>query len=121
MQYFNFSRLINKYSTEFIAVVPSERIINDAGEWVYTEPTREILQGAIISHRENKVFRSEGTLSEKDRALFMLEPLKFDLQGVEVIHEGNKYGISSKLENAKFTGVHAYTLKWISAFKEGGE
>lgn len=58
-------------------------------------------------------------MSEKDRALFMLEPLKFDLQGAEVIHEGNKYSIESKLENAAFTGVWSYNLKWSSAFEEG--
>ena len=33
MAYFNFSRLIEKYSRDFIAVIQSEGHYDDSGEW----------------------------------------------------------------------------------------
>lgn len=121
MQYFNFEYLIRKYSTTFTVKVPSKGEYNDRGKFVVGNPTEYSFTGAIISHRQSKVFRSEGRLTQQDRALYMLEPLPDDLQGAFIVYEGNKYTIDSKLENAAFTGVYAYHLKFISAFKEGAE
>lgn len=118
MPNFNFVRLIKKYSTDFVAVVPSEGYYDEAGEWQTGEPKRINLQGAIISHKESKIFRSEGTLTGQDRALYMLEPLKFALQTAKIIYEGKVFSVGDMLANARFTGVWAYTLKYISAFKE---
>lgn len=117
-QYFNFKRLIEKYGTDFVAEVPSEGYYDEAGEWEKGEPERINLRGAIISHRESKIFRSEGALTGQDRALFMLEPLKFALQTAKIYYEGKLFGVNDTLNNAQFTGVWAYTLKYISAFKE---
>ena len=121
MQYFDFSSLIKKYITTFTALIPTSGGYDEYGDWKEAEPKKVELHGAIISHRQNKIFRSEGTLTEQDRALYMLEPLKFDLTGTKVIHDGRLYTISSTLENAEFTGVYAYSLKYVSVFDEGGE
>lgn len=118
MQYFNFARLIKKYSTDFVAKIPSERYLDDAGDWQEAKPTDEMLRGAIISHRESKIFRSEGTLTGQDRALYMLYPLKNDLHGAKIVHENKVYSVGDLLTNGKFTGIWAYTLKYVSAFKE---
>lgn len=118
MQYFNFSRLIKKYSSSFTAITLSTGDYNDAGDFIKGEQSEIVLQGAIIAHRESKVHRSEGKLTTQDRRLFTLEPIDKALQGSKVVYEGNVYSISDESENAKFTGVYAYTLKWISAFKE---
>lgn len=118
MQFFNFSRLVNKYKSEIKAITFSESTLNDNGDWVKGEKTEITLQGAVISHRESKIMRSEGSLSTKDKRLFTLEPINKALQGSKVIFEGNVYGIEENTDNAKFTGVYAYTLKWVSAFKE---
>lgn len=116
MQYFNFSNLIRKYSKTLTAKLPATGEYNNLGDYVKSEPTKITFVGAIISHRENKVFRSAGTLTQQDKALYMLEPLSFDLQGALVVEEGKTYRVESKLENAAFTGVFAYTLKYQSAF-----
>ena len=118
-QYFNFQRLIEKYSTDFIVEIPSEGDWNDAGEWEAGAPKQKTLHGAIISHSESKIYRSEGTLTGQDRALYMLEPLENALHGAKVIHGDNVYSIGDLLNNAPFTGVYAYTLKCVSAF--GGD
>lgn len=121
-QYYNFSRLINKYSKDFVAIVPSEGgEWNDKGDYVANEPIKATLHGAIIAHRESKVFKSGGAITEQDKALYMLEPLESSLHGAEIVDGGKRYSVGSLLENSEFTGVWAYNLKYVSAFdKEGG-
>lgn len=117
MQYFNFSRLINKYMTDFTAITFSEGYYNDSGDFVKGEKTETTLQGAIINYKESTVRRSEGTLTAQDKRLFMLKPLEQALKGAKVIHDGKTYSIEDCGENAMFSGVYAYTLKYCSAFK----
>lgn len=117
-RYFDFSRLIRKYSSDFVALTLSEGWYSDSGVWINGDVIKTTLTGAIINHRESKILRSEGTLGAKDKALYMLKPIDDKLQGAKVIHDDNVYSISDCLENAKFTGVYAYTLKYISAFKD---
>lgn len=119
MQQFHFERLINKYSTDFIVEIPNKGEYNDAGDWVDGTPKKVVRRGAIINHRENRVFRSEGTLTAQDRALYMLRPIDLPLEGAKVIHKGKIYSISDGLQNAEFTNVWNYTLKYVSVF--GGD
>lgn len=91
---------------------------DDSGEWVQGEPIKHELRGAIISFRESKIYRAEGTLTAKDKRLFMLEPLPDALAGAAVIYEGSKYNIDNTTDNSKFIGIWAYTLKYNSAFNE---
>lgn len=117
-QYFDFRRLIRKYESEFHAIIQTDgyRDYNNGGEWVSGETVKTSLKGAILSQRESKLFRSEGALSEMDKQLFMLEP--FDLHGARIIFEGNEYSLMNCVENAKFTGVYVYNLKYVSAFND---
>ena len=117
MQFFDFRRLIEKYSNNFVAEIPSEGYWQE-GEYVKGEQKQVILRGAILSHRESKVFRSEGTITAHDKALYMLEPLENALQLAKIIYRGNVYSVGDLLENSEFTGVWAYTLKYVSSFKE---
>ena len=119
-QYFNFANLIQQYITDFTALIPSEGYYNDSGKYVKGKDVEKTLQGAIISHRQNKIFRSEGTISSQDKALYTLYPLENALIGAKVIHKGNLYRIGDMLENAEFTGVWNYNLKFVSAFNEAG-
>lgn len=120
MQYFDFKKLIEAYSTEFTLSFPSADSWNDSGDYVKGTPQKQTYTGAIISHRESKIFKSGGTLTEQDRALYMLTPLPADLQGAQVLHNGKLYTINSKLDNSEFTGVYSYALKFVSAFNGGG-
>lgn len=121
-QNFNFARLVEKYSSDFVAEIPSNGgEWDDMGNFVAGEPKTVTLRGAIISHKQSKVFKSGGAISEKDMALYMLSPLENSLQGAKITYEGKCYSIGSLLENAKFTGVWAYNLRYNSAFDKEGE
>lgn len=120
MAYFDFSNLIRKYMTSFTALIPADGYKDNRGVWVAGEPTERTLHGAIISMRESRLIRSQGVYTSQDRALYMLEPLEKALDAVFIIHDGRKYSIASELENAEFTGVYAYVLKYVSVFDNGG-
>lgn len=115
-QYFDFSGLIQSYTNPFTVITDAKAGYNDAGDWVDGQETRTEYMGAIIAFRESKVFRSEGTITAKDRRLFMLQKLPEALVGAKVEYQGQKYMIESELENAEFTGVYSYMLRWVSAF-----
>ncbi|MCI8777321.1 MAG: hypothetical protein HFK00_08055 [Oscillospiraceae bacterium] len=116
MQYFDFSSLIKQYSTDFKVLIESKGSYDDSGEYAGGEVTEFIVHGAIVAFSENKVYRSEGRLTSQDKLLIMQEPINRALHGAEVIHNNRRYKIESELENAEFTGVYQYTLKYVSAF-----
>ena len=115
-QYFDFDSLIRDYSTTFTVVTFSEAGYDDSGDYQKGQESRTEYTGAIIAFKESKVFRSEGTITAKDKRLFMVQALPDALIGAHVEHNGQKYTIDSELENARFTGVYSYLLKWVSAF-----
>ena len=118
MAYFNFSDLIHKYSREFKVITYSGGKYNDMGDWEEGVPSEKILSGAIIGMTESKIYRSDGNLTAQDKVLHMLEPLDADLIDGTVVFNGNQYNIETQKskENAQFTGVFSYTLKWVSTF-----
>ena len=122
MQNFNFTRLVNKYGSEFTVIIPAKKTLQDSGDWVKGEPQEKTLFGAIIGKGEKSVFRSNGTLTEKDKRLFMLEPIDKALLNTKVVYEDELFSIQGSTDNSKFTGVWAYILKYVSAFtKEDGD
>lgn len=116
MPYFNFERLIAKYSCEFTAIITSKGDYDDKGEWVNGESFEMPMTGAIIGFKESKVFRNEGTLTAKDKHLFMLKPFDSSWKSVVVIYKGEKYNVEAETDNADFTGFYSYVLKYVSAF-----
>lgn len=119
MQYFNFSRLVSKYKSEFKSITLTGGYFDDRGDWIDDFKSQTTIEGAIISIKENKIYRAEGTLTEKDKRLFTLMSIDSEaLQSSKIIYDGNVYSIESSSDNSKFTGVWAYTLKWVSAFKD---
>ena len=113
MQYFHFERLIKKYSTEFTAIIPAAGGYVD-GEYVKGNATRRTLTGAILDIDETKVRNSNGTLTRKDKQLYMTEQLADNLTDVRVIYDGKEYSVEDEKENRKFTGFCAYVLIYIS-------
>jgi hypothetical protein len=118
MQLYNFKRLIRKYNSEFTLITLTDGYYDDAGDWIKGEVKETTLNGAVISFKESKIYRSEGTLTTNDRRLFTLEPVPNALKGTKAVVNGILYSIEDCTENAKFTGVYAYTLRYISAFNE---
>lgn len=121
MAYFDFSGLMNKYSVDFVILSAGEDHYNDLGDWVTDEPQEQAKRGAIIGISENKIYRSDGVLTEKDKQLYMLESLG-KIDKAHVVYNGNKYKVEQEPNegNAQFTGVFSYVLKWVSAFDRKG-
>lgn len=115
-QYFDFSSLIMDYTNPFYVIKHGAGHYDAAGDWQEGKEVKTELRGAIISFKESRVLRSEGAITSKDKRLFMRKRLSDDLIGAEVIHSGQKYKIESETENAEFTGVYSYLLRWVSAF-----
>lgn len=122
MQYFNFQRLIRKYMREMKLIIYSKGEYNNSGDYVKGEKQEVSIYGAVISFKESKIHRSEGNLTQKDKRLFTLEPIDNALKGSQMVFGSDLYNIEdSNTENAVFTGVYAYTLKYNSAIKEDRE
>lgn len=116
MQYFDFSRLIKKYSVPFTAQIETQGEYDAKGEYKPKEPKTYEFNGTIISLKEDKIYRSEGMLTSNDRQLYMLSPIENSLLGAKVIYQGKTFTIMQDIENAMFTGVYTYLLKHVSAF-----
>lgn len=115
---YDFSWILEEYESEFTAITLSNGYYDDSGEWIKGDTVTTKLKGAIISHSDNKIFRSEGALTQKDKRLFMQKPIDSKLHGAKIVYEGDAYSLTDCKDNAKFTGVYAYTLKYVSAFKD---
>lgn len=120
MAFFNFNRLIAKYGSNLTAITVTDGEYNESGDFVKNGTSETIIFGAVISHTENKVYRSEGALTKQDRRFFTAKPINPSLMDAKAIYDGNVYSIENCSENAKFTGVYAYTLKYVSVFDKGG-
>ena len=114
-QYFDFSSLISDFANDFTVVTRGGGKYNSSGEWEHGEETSTTYRGAIIGFRESKILRSEGTLTTKDKHLFMQQKLPEALVGSKIAYQGQEYLIQSETENAEFTGVYSYVLRWCSA------
>lgn len=115
--YFHFERLIKKYSTSFTLILPNN------GEYVngeYTTQNGETeMTGAILDISERLLHESNGTLTLKDKMLYVLREHTQSLTGAKIIHKGNVYNVEDLKENYSYTGFCCYTLKYVSRFKEG--
>lgn len=119
MQYFHFDRLIDRYSSEFTVILPTNGGYDDSGEYIRGEPEKLSLYGAILDISEKKIYNSNGTLTEKDKQLFVKGELTSNLVGAKVIYDNKQYNVEEETENCKFTGFSSYVLKYISAFDKG--
>lgn len=121
MQRFNFTRLVEKYSSDFTIITysESEDKYDDRGYRVKDNKKETTLNGAILSRGESVIFRSDGKLTAKDKRLFMLTPIDDALLKAKVVYDNDIYEIQSSTDNSKFTGVWAYVMKYVSAFKDG--
>lgn len=115
-KYFDFSSLISDFSNPFTVIKCGNGRWDFKGDWVGESGENLQFKGAIIGFSERKVLRSEGTITTKDKHLFMQEPIPEALIGSKARYRGQEYVIESETENAEFTGVYSYVLRWCSAF-----
>ncbi len=122
MRYYNFDRLIDKYSSDF-ELLPEECSSYDSkGDLIKRKLPPVKMRGAIIGLSENKVYRSDGVLTARDKHLYTKESLG-DITGVKVIYGGDLYSVEEEpsVGNSPFTGAFCYVLKFISVFGGGDD
>lgn len=119
MQYFNFSRLIRKYSRPFTCELKAEGSYDDLGEWVTPENAVISMTGAILSVRDSKLYQPDGVYTAKDKILYTLTPIDNAMLGAQIIFKDNVYTVedSTGADDSDFTGVYIYQLKWVSVFR----
>lgn len=117
MSYFNFNRLIEKYSKNF-SVIPAARGRYSGGVWEAEEGEEYVASGAVMPLSQNKLYQLGGAMKAQDRYLYMTEPIKSPLDGAKVRIENNVYKVEASRDNGReeFTGVYVYILKWVSVF-----
>ena len=111
MAYYDFKRLISKYSSSFTLKIPSEgSYVGGQYQVAYSEKE---LTGAIVSLSMRKVYQSGGYLTSQDRHLYIETPIESALSGAIVVFDGNEYSIEEDSENGneRFTGVYSYVLR----------
>lgn len=120
MQYFNFGRLVQKYSRPFICEIKASGYYDDLGEWYAPTLKRYETEGAVMSISSSKLYHSDGAYTTKDKILYMLSPIDDALLNAEIVFNKNVYRIESDTgcDEGEYTGVYSYTLKWISVFEE---
>lgn len=116
MKYYDFQRLITKYSSVFTLKRPSKGSYV-GGHYVIEGEDKKTLTGAIFGFSMTKVYQAGGYLTQQDRHLYMLTPIEGALEGCKVVFDGNTYSIEADNQNGneRFTGVYSYVLKWVSA------
>ena len=121
MRYFNFSRLISKYSRPFTVAVRNKGAYDSKGDWAAGEPEYTEINGAIMAVSQRKVYNSNGVYTALDKSLYMTSPIDKALLQAEIIFNDNVYKIEEVrgADNDVFTGVYNYILKHVSAF--GGD
>lgn len=114
MQYYDFSRLIGKYSTEYTLITPTEGSWQ-GGHYVNGGEVKETRTGAIIALPLNKIQQSGGYYTAQDRNLYSTTPIEGALTGCKVLHDRNIYSIETDAQNGneRFTGVYSYVLKRV--------
>lgn len=117
MRYYNFDRLIDKYSSDFELLTEVRSYYDSKGDLIKLRMPPAKKRGAIIGLSENKVYRSDGVLTARDKHLYTRESLG-DIRGVKVIFGGDLYSVEEEpsVGNSPFTGAFCYVLKYISAF-----
>lgn len=115
-QYFDFSALVKAFANPFTVLTYTEAGYDERGKWQEGQEVKTELTGAIIGFKESKVFRADGAIASKDKRLFMLQQLPQALVGAKVQYNKQEYMIESELENAEFTGVYSYYLRWVRSF-----
>lgn len=115
MKLYNFIRLITKYAVNF-ELITSGTGKYVGGQWVEGEKTITNLSGAIIPMPENKIYQSGGSLTNKDRQLYVIKPIDAALKNCKIRYKGNEYSIEQSTDYSDYADVNVYTLKWVSAF-----
>ena len=113
MKLYNFNRLIEKYSGDFV-LISEEQGSYDGGKYVAGKETETPCRGAFVPMSASKIYQSGGTLTSKDYQLFMRQPIPDALKTAKARYKGNVYKIEQETNYEDYADAYIYTAKWIS-------
>lgn len=114
---YNFDRLIDKYSVDFTLVSISEGNYI-GGKYVAGNRTETPCRGAIVPLPDKKIYQSGGTLTTKDRQLYMKTPISDPLKTTKVNYKSNEYSIEQDTNWGDYANAFVYVLKWVSSLSD---
>ena len=114
---YDFRRLIEKYSVDFLLVTEGEGSYV-GGKYVAGEKTVANRRGAIVPLSDKKIYSSGGTLTYKDRQLFMKTPIEESLKYSNVEYKGCNYSIEQETNFDDYADAYIYILKWVSSLSD---
>lgn len=128
--YYNFKRLIRKYTVSFFVQLPAndkqfkDDEVDDLGNPINPEYTaQKPFKGAIIPFNSREVYQSGGRITESDRQLYidlgnseeMREKLHLPPK-TKVFHQSRVYFVEGEGNYLDFSHFVIYTLKEVSSF-----
>lgn len=112
---YDFRRLIEKYSVDFLLVTEESGGYYGGKPVAGTETVTE-RRGAIVPISDKKIYQSGGTLTDKDRQLFMKTPIDESLEKCSVKYKWCKYSIEQETNFDDYADAYIYILKWVKNF-----
>ena len=112
MKLYNFKRLIRKYSVTFCLHRKQGGFV--AGKWEDGGEIVTDMRGAIVPMSDRKIYDSGGTYTEKDRELFLSNPLPEPLSALKVVFKDNAYSVENGRNFEDYADAAVYDLKWQS-------
>lgn len=117
-QLFNFTRLIQKYSTTFTFHGIASGGSYKGGEWVPNPAPKPVqMQGAIVPLTAQKVYQLGGSYTTQDRQLYMCSPLTDALKSATVEYQGHTYNVEQDADWSAYADVYVYLLRRVSKFE----
>lgn len=107
---YDFTRLINKYSTDFTLITPSEGVY-EGGVYKDGEAVHTALRGAIVPMSERKAYQSGGNYTAEDKELYMIKRINKALLGGKVLYKGRYYCIEEETDYSDFADAYKYVLR----------
>lgn len=110
MKLYNFKRLIDKYSVDFVLIAPSEGKY-EGGIYVDGEGEQIKMRGTIVPMSMRKVYQLGGNYSAQDKELYTVSHIDDALLGGKVIYKGRTYSIEEETDYSDYADAYHYLLR----------
>lgn len=115
LKLYDFNRLIEKYSTNFMIISNSDGQYVD-GVYQKGAESQTPAKGAVVPFSERKIYQSGGTYTAKDRQLYMRTAIEKPFNNKQVIYKGNTYNLEEDTDWEEYADAHVYVMKYVSRF-----
>lgn len=106
---FQFAGFVNDFAVPFDVTLRAAGAFDANGKWQDGAPTTESRTGIFLPLSEDDMqFVGNGTFTEKDRKLYVLQSLPM---GAELVKGGQKYRVESSKDYSDYADVYIYFVK----------